>query len=130
MRNTGAGFGIFQNQNAILAFIAALALVVLYFALRSQETYKGHERTALVVFGAGIMGNLWDRVQYQYVIDFIGVLSPTGFPVFNIADSAISLSVAYLVAMSLRNTYAGWAFRSKLPTNKSQKPSGKFFKKK
>ena len=126
VRNTGAGFGIFRDYNGILAVIAAAALVAIYFILRKPNEYSSHERIAIIILGAGVIGNLWDRIQYQYVIDFIAILSPTGFPVFNIADSAITLSVAYLVAMTLRSTYAGWAFGSKqkqtrtIPTSKKK----------
>ena len=42
----------------------------------------------------GALGNMIDRIRYGYVIDFISVKD---FPVFNVADSCISIGVAILL---------------------------------
>ncbi len=91
--NTGAGFGLFKEQMGMLAIISALvALAIILFYKRIPK-----EKIAQVLFGlflGGVLGNLIDRILRQYVVDFIDV----GFwPVFNIADVAISLSVIGLV---------------------------------
>ena len=91
--NTGAGFGILKGQMAILAIISAVvAMGVIYFYHKIPK-----EKITQALFGlflGGVTGNLIDRILRQYVVDFIDV----GFwPVFNIADMAISVSVIGLV---------------------------------
>src|SRR3989338_3316630 len=91
--NTGAGFGILKGQMAILAIISAIVVMgVIYFYHKIPK-----EKITQALFGlflGGVTGNLIDRILRQYVVDFIDV----GFwPVFNIADAAISVSVIGLV---------------------------------
>ena len=91
--NTGAGFGILKGQMAILAIISAIVVMgVIYFYHKIPK-----EKITQALFGlflGGVAGNLIDRILRQYVVDFIDV----GFwPVFNIADMAISVSVIGLV---------------------------------
>jgi signal peptidase II len=110
LENTGAGFGTFQGHNALLALLAFAVLVLIVGALRTTE---GHDRLALLVFGVGVFGNLWDRVQYGFVIDFIDAFGFFNFPVFNIADAAITLGALYLLGKAVRETYADWQFGRK-----------------
>lgn len=93
VNNTGAGFGLFKGQMAILAAISAVVLmaVIFYYDKIPQEAWT---QVLFSLFLGGVAGNLIDRILRQYVVDFIDV----GFwPVFNIADLAISVSVAGLV---------------------------------
>lgn len=98
VQNTGAGFGILKGQMAILAVISTVVMMAVIFYYRKIP----QERWAQVLFGlflGGVAGNLIDRIFRQYVVDFIDV----GFwPVFNIADAAISVSVIGLVLYSWR----------------------------
>ena len=93
VQNTGAGFGILKGQMALLAIISAIAVmgVIYYYKKIPQQS------VAQILWGlflGGVAGNLIDRILRQYVVDFIDV----GFwPVFNIADAAISVSVLGLV---------------------------------
>lgn len=93
VHNTGAGFGILKGQMGILAFISALvALTVLFFYKRIPK--EKIPQTLFGLFLGGVVGNLIDRLLRGYVVDFVDV----GFwPVFNIADAAISISVVGLV---------------------------------
>ncbi len=93
VNNTGAGFGLLKGQMAILAAISAVVLmaVIFYYDKIPQEAWT---QVLFSLFLGGVAGNLIDRILRQYVVDFIDV----GFwPVFNIADMAISVSVAGLV---------------------------------
>lgn len=93
-RNSGAAFGMFQNGNLIfiiLAFVAS-ALIIFYFPQIEKEEWA--LRLAMVLQLGGAVGNLIDRIQYGYVIDFISV---GDFPVFNVADSSITLGVVTLI---------------------------------
>lgn len=86
--NTGAAFSTFQGQQDLLILISSLA--VLFFI----GYFTKHEVAVLEQFGWGLLlggavGNLFDRVVYNCVIDFIN-FECLKFPVFNVADVAIT----------------------------------------
>ena len=92
--NTGAAFGIFQGMNGVfmaLAFVI-IALILLYFPTIPQSDF--YFRLALSLQMAGAMGNLTDRLFRGFVTDFISV---GRFPVFNVADSCITMGVVVLL---------------------------------
>lgn len=96
VKNTGASFGIFKDGNTMfLILIPILILVILYYFFRIPG---GKHFLPLRILGvfivAGAFGNLADRVRVQHVIDFIYV-KLINFPVFNIADCYITVSVFF-----------------------------------
>lgn len=105
--NTGAGFGILQGKNIILLVISIIVLILLAKPL--SET-SGREKFAYLALGAGIIGNSIDRVSIGAVTDFISVGT---FPIFNVADSLITLSILYLVARGLKESFSSWNFKRK-----------------
>jgi signal peptidase II len=95
--NTGAAFGIFPNQGGFFVVIAIVVVVAIVLYYRNLPAGSWVVRVALGLQLGGAMGNLFDRLRFGYVTDFIDV----GFwPVFNIADSSIVIGVA-LIAYSL-----------------------------
>lgn len=93
VHNTGAGFGILKGQMGLLAFISALvALAVIFFYNKIPK--EKIPQVLFALFLGGVIGNLIDRMLRRYVVDFIDV---SFWPVFNIADAAISISVIGLV---------------------------------
>ena len=93
-RNSGAAFGIFSDGNTFFLILAVLAsiFIISFYPLISKQEW--HLRLAMIFQLGGALGNMIDRIQYGYVIDFISVKN---FPVFNIADSCISIGVAILL---------------------------------
>ena len=91
--NNGAAFGLFKNWAAffILFSFLAIALIVLFIMKSSKMSLPLAASLALILGGAA--GNLIDRVKFGYVIDFLDFRI---WPVFNIADSAISVGIALL----------------------------------
>jgi len=92
--NTGAAFGLFQNGNVIfiiLGFIVS-GVIIYYYPHVSKEDWW--LKLALGLQLGGALGNLIDRLQYGHVIDFISV---GAFPVFNVADSAITVGTCILL---------------------------------
>jgi len=92
--NTGAAFGIFQGNNGIfvaLAFII-IGLILFYFPTIPESDF--YFRLALSLQMAGAAGNLIDRLLRGFVTDFISVGK---FPVFNVADSCITMGVVVLL---------------------------------
>ena len=103
VKNEGIIFGLtFANSNQIMigaSIGAAIVLLIFIFFVH----LRGKKLYATIV--GGIKGNLIDRIQYGYVVDWIRVGE---FPVFNIADAAISVSVVLLILYSV---YAGSVYR-------------------
>ena len=102
IRNTGAAFGLFQDQTFLLtvvAFlgIALLLLYVLIISYRFPSLNNALGKVALGLILGGTMGNLIDRLRFGYITDFADV----GFwPAFNVADSSIVVG-AIIFAYSL-----------------------------
>lgn len=91
--NTGAAFGLFQDGNLIFTILAIIVSLVIVYYFPRAERRDWWLRLALAMQFAGAVGNLIDRLLFQHVTDFISV---GNFPVFNIADSSISVGVAIL----------------------------------
>lgn len=93
--NTGAAFGIGVGQDSRWLFvpITLVALVLLGVLLRQAEERDHLRIVSLSLVVAGAVGNLYDRVRWDRgVVDFIGpiYLGFAHFPIFNVADIAIS----------------------------------------
>ncbi len=92
--NTGAAFGMFQGGNAVLiGLTVAITLAILIYY---QTLPEGHlfQRICLGLMVGGSIGNLIDRLTLGYVVDFVAV---GRFPVFNLADSCVTVSVILLL---------------------------------
>jgi len=110
--NTGAAWSLFTGNNAWLAAIALVALVVLYL---TRHHFSAHRLLGQFAFGlifGGIIGNLTDRLLpgRHAVVDFLhfymqrrGSLEIWDFPAFNVADSAICTGVALIFLLNWKN---------------------------
>lgn len=104
--NTGAAFSFLADSAGWQRwFFAVLAVgISAILAAWLARTPRGDWRTAvpLAMIIAGALGNLIDRVHAAKVTDFIQVyLGSYPFPVFNVADCAISVGAAGLIVFSL-----------------------------
>jgi signal peptidase II len=104
--NTGAAFGLFQNQSFALTIvgfigIAALLAYVLFFYRRFPPLNNRLSILALGLILGGTAGNLIDRLNHNLngVTDFISIGI---WPAFNIADSAITIGVIIFAYTLLR----------------------------
>ena len=109
VRNTGVAFGIFSSitspaKSILLSlFTAVAAIVVVIYSVRSPVRNRLLQ-VALSLILAGALGNLFDRISYGYVVDFIEVYFRSyQWPSFNIADSAITTGVVLLAFEIIRN---------------------------
>lgn len=98
IHNRGAAFGIFKNQVYIFIFISVIAIALVYSMLKNNKSDKLYSLSLNLIL-AGALGNLFDRVFLGYVIDFLDFHI---WPVFNIADSAITCGTLILGWVVLR----------------------------
>jgi signal peptidase II len=98
IHNRGAAFGIFKNQLYIFIFISVIAIALVYSMLKNNKSGKLYSLSLSLIL-AGALGNLMDRVFFGYVIDFLDFHI---WPVFNIADSAITCGTLILGWVVLR----------------------------
>ena len=100
--NRGAAFSFLSDASgwqrwffAVLAIVVSIAIIFWLRRLRSTEKCQG---LALSLILGGALGNVWDRIQLGYVVDFIDVYyGAWHWPVFNIADSAITVGAVLLI---------------------------------
>lgn len=90
VRNTGIAFGLFRdNPHLLTLLIGVCVLLLLVFSRRmTQESFL--ERLAYGLILGGAVGNLIDRIRFGWVIDFLDFRI---WPVFNLADSGITIGV-------------------------------------
>lgn len=99
LKNTGVAFGMFQGGNLVFLVISAIVAVGI-----SVYYYLSRDHSLLTTFGfalilSGTLGNLYDRIFFCAVRDFIDLVF---WPVFNIADSLICVGAALLVFSCLK----------------------------
>lgn len=100
VKNTGTAFGLFQNQNIffiILSIIAIIIISIIFFKFRKDYFLF---QFCLTLILSGALSNLVDRLKFGYVIDYIDFRF---WPVFNIADSAITIGTTILLITVLMN---------------------------
>ena len=99
--NNGIAFGLFSfNEqfyyNIITLVIIIITLVILFFAIKSAEV----ERIGFSMIFGGSLGNIFDRLYYAAVVDFIDFhINNIHWFIFNIADLFISLGVIILITI-------------------------------
>jgi signal peptidase II len=98
VQNHAGAFGMFGSNAALLIVLAVAVLALFWLSFRDSAAQS---RTVRIAFGAiagGAIGNIADRLHYGYVVDFIDL---RWWPVFNVADSCITIGVALLIVTTL-----------------------------
>ena len=102
LENQGAAFGMLPNQKVFFIFVASVIIgVAAYVLLKVPDQKKYtilHFLLSLIV--AGCIGNMIDRVRYDYVVDFIYFVR-INFPIFNVADIYVVCATIGLFIMFL-----------------------------
>ena len=98
VQNTGAAFGLFKGQQALFILMSVLVIgcIIREFIARPKMSPQVLWGCALILGGAA--GNVIDRLRFGYVVDFVGVGI---WPLFNVADSAITIGVGLLLLHSV-----------------------------
>lgn len=108
MHNKGVAFSFLADQSGWQRYfitIAASLIVVwlLYWLYKNSRSLK-LQNTALALVVGGALGNIWDRIELGYVVDFIELHYQGYFwPAFNVADSAISIGAVLLIIDAFKN---------------------------
>lgn len=101
LRNTGAGFSLFEGQRSFFLIITVLAIAIFVHQWKRCNENKILEKTSYLILIAGTMGNFIDRLLFGSVVDFLDFyLGNNHFPVFNFADILLTLGVLLLLFIS------------------------------
>ncbi len=101
--NTGAAFSMFENMNEhtirmLLITFSILAVLVVLALLWKMGSVFTMTSVALSLILGGALGNLYDRVMYSHVVDFLEVhIVHYHWPDFNVADSCIVVGACLLL---------------------------------
>ena len=105
--NSGVAFGLFQGGTWLFSLISLVAVVAIaLYIVRTQDDSLLMAASLGLMLG-GAAGNLWDRLQYGSVVDFILVRASENlvWPTFNLADSAIVVGTGLLIYYFLRDEW-------------------------
>ena len=98
--NTGAAFSILNNSRFFLILMGFGAVImIMFFFIKNKKQTKLSIASYGILLG-GIVGNLFDRIKYGYVIDYLDFrIFGYNFPIFNLADIAIVIGCFLLIIM-------------------------------
>jgi signal peptidase II len=104
--NTGAAFGVLQDNNGFFIGLSIAALGGLLWSLKRNLFPGKLNIVAVLLLMSGILGNFTDRLMHGYVVDFLlfdfGFAPFNPWPAFNVADSCICVAVVLLFIASLQ----------------------------
>ena len=102
VHNTGAAWGMLEGFRWLfIPMTLIVAAVLVYVIIRFRKKLTLFSRITLALLFAGAVGNFIDRVALSYVRDFLDITPWFSFPVFNVADSALSVGCVFLVIDAL-----------------------------
>ena len=105
--NDGAAFSILRGKQLLLSIIAIIAIIFILYNLKKENLNKLKIIYYSLVIG-GILGNLFDRIIYHEVIDFIDIaVFKYQIPIFNLADTFICIGVALIVLETIKGGING-----------------------
>lgn len=104
VHNTGAAFSMLRNKLWLLIFLAVIAVMLLLVYFPKIIRYGKCAQVGVVLLLGGTVGNLIDRIVHRYVVDFVDLRI---WPVFNVADAAISVGALMVALVLLRKDSIG-----------------------
>ncbi len=107
-RNTGIAFSMFSDSSPILTKmilpgISILSVIVILWVFYKYNSMSRSASVGLALIVAGALGNLYERLLFGYVVDFLDLyVSSYHWPAFNVADTAITVGAGLLILDSFR----------------------------
>lgn len=102
VQNKGAAWSILEDQRILLLIISVIVLFLINKYM-NKENLSNIECLSYGMIIGGIVGNLFDRIFYGYVIDFLDFkLFCYNYPIFNLADSFIVIGIIIMLVISVR----------------------------
>lgn len=102
-KNTGGAFSILSGNVPILIMVGMILGIGMIYTVQKNPPKNKIEVLAIGSVLGGLFGNLWDRIQYQGVIDFLDFkIFSYQYPIFNIADIAIVLGIIGIILLEIR----------------------------
>ena len=103
VKNTGAAFSILENNRFLFIIVALISIILIYRYFIKNVSSNRYNICCYSLLLGGIVGNLFDRVVYGYVIDYLSFnIFGYNFPVFNLADSYIVISIILLILKEIK----------------------------
>ncbi len=103
VHNYGAAFSILYGNRIFLVIVSIITLVLVYYFLLKNKRFNWIDIIIYSLLIGGILGNLFDRIMYGYVVDYFAFyFFGYNFPIFNIADICIVCSVILIIIDTLR----------------------------
>ena len=107
--NTGAAWGMLAGKISLFLIVSVVAAIGIIYYFMKSESYQKLTRFGLVLVFAGLIGNLIDRLAFGYVRDFIDfIIFGYNFPIFNVADMAITIGMALVILEIGIEEYKAW----------------------
>ncbi len=98
--NTGSAFGLFQGGGFFFILLSIITIIILVIlAWQKRKSFSPLVKLSFGFLLGGVSGNLMDRLRFGAVVDFLDFRI---WPVFNVADSCITLGVIFLSFHLLR----------------------------
>ncbi len=102
VHNTGAAWGMLEGFRWLfIPMTLIVAGLLIYIIVRFNKKLTVFSRITLALLFAGAVGNFIDRLALSYVRDFVDITPWFSFPVFNVADSSLSVGCVFLVIDAL-----------------------------
>jgi len=109
IHNTGSAFGMMQNATIFLIWLSIIVIGIIMFLYDKIPENKCYQLSVAAIL-AGVFGNLIDRINLGYVIDFIDFRI---WPAFNIADAAICIGAVFLIIQIIKKDISDKKYKKK-----------------
>lgn len=99
-RNRGAAWGMLEGQIWLFSIVTVIVIAGILYYFHKEAKGKPLFQLSLMILLGGAIGNFIDRLFRGEVVDFIDVLIPIinyDFPIFNIADAALTIGVVMVM---------------------------------
>ena len=103
--NEGVAFGLFSfNENNLYNFLTIFILIIIFLILYMISKNSGFKKYSLLMIFGGALGNVFDRIIYKAVPDFIDFhVGEFHWFIFNVADIFITFGVIFMILIEINS---------------------------